>query len=195
MSRTRSLRRGTVALAVTSLACAVGSGYAGDTIRTASSPYEQLAIQETNTLAQGQPQRIPGRPPDMPQPSPIPPAADPMPPPGTIGHTYQRRSWLIPVEKHPRVAMLDVTVSGASEVHVYTTNQYRLADELDGFQDPENPDVWHFETDPLIPGLPHVYRVEAARPEIDPSLADVRYVRLIRGRRVMLEYEPLGVME
>ena len=188
MSGTRSLRLGTFPQIVTLLACAVGSGHAGDAIRPAASPYEQQAIQDSNATTPGQSQRVPGRSSDVPQPSPIPPAADPVPPPGTLGYTYRRRSWRIPVEKHSRVAMLDVTAPGASEVHVYTTNQYRLADELDGFQDPENPDLWHFETDPLIPGLPHVYRVEAARPDIDPSLADVRYVRLIRGRRVTLEY-------
>jgi hypothetical protein len=84
--------------------------------------------------------------------------------------------------------MLDVTVAGASEVHVYNTYQYRLHDELDGFQDPGYPDVWHFESDPLIPGIPHVYRIEAVRDGVAESLPDVRYVRLIRGRRVTLDY-------
>lgn len=115
-------------------------------------------------------------------------ADGPVPPPGTLGRTYQRRSWPVPVEKHPRVAMLEVRAPGATEVRVYTTYEYRLTDELDGFQDAHDPDLWHFESDTLIPGLPHVYRVEAVRPGISPTLVDVRWVRLIRGRLVTLDY-------
>lgn len=107
------------------------------------------------------------------------------PPPGTLGTTYRRQSWPIPADRHPRVAMLDIRApKGATEIRVFNTYEYRQEDEVDGFQDLDDPCIWHFETDPLLPGIPHVYRVEA---DIDGQ-CDVRYVRLIRGRRVVLEF-------
>jgi hypothetical protein len=82
--------------------------------------------------------------------------------------------------------MLDVRApAGATSVRVLTTYEYREEDEIEGFQDLQDPCVWHFETKPLIPGIPHVYRVEAER----AGCVDARMVRLIRGRRVTLEYE------
>jgi len=114
--------------------------------------------------------------------APLPPL---VPPPGTLGLTYQRQSWLIPASKHPRIAMLDVRVpAGATSVRVYTTCQYREEDEIAGFQDPQDPCVWHFETNPLVPGTPHVYRVESD----GAGGNDWRMVRLIRGRRVTLGF-------
>jgi len=114
--------------------------------------------------------------------APLPPVT---PPPGTLGVTYARQSWPIPADRHPRVAMLDVRApAGATNVRVFTTYEYREEDEIDGFRDPHDPCVWHFETRPLIPGIPHVYRVEAQA----GTCVDARLVRLIRGRRVTLEY-------
>jgi hypothetical protein len=114
--------------------------------------------------------------------APLPPL---VPPPGTLGYTYARRSWLIPADRHPRIAMLDVRApEGATDVRVLTTYEYREEDEIEGFRDPFNPCVWHFETKPLIPGIPQVYRVVADT----PAGEDARMVRLIRGRRVTLEY-------
>jgi hypothetical protein len=108
-----------------------------------------------------------------------------IPPPGTLGLTYQRQSWLIPASKHPRIAMLDVRApAGATSVRVFTTYQHREEDEIEGFQDLQDPCVWHFETKPLLPGIPHVYRVESD----GAAGSDWRMVRLIRGRRVTLEF-------
>ena len=81
--------------------------------------------------------------------------------------------------------MLDVRApAGATSVRVFTTYQFREEDEIEGFQDLNDPCVWHFETEPLLPGIPHVYRVEAQ----GPTGIDWQMVRLIRGRRVTLEY-------
>lgn len=114
--------------------------------------------------------------------APLPPV---LPPRGTLGTTYLRPSWLIPASKHPRIAMIDVRApAGATKVRVLTTYQFREEDEIAGFQDLQDPCVWHFETQPLLPGIPHVYRVEAD----GPTGVDARFVRLIRGRRVTLEY-------
>lgn len=115
--------------------------------------------------------------------APLPPI---LPPPGTLGTTYRRRSWRIPANRHPRIAMLDVRApAGAASVRVLTTYEYREEDEIEGFQDPNEPRLWHFESKPLIPGIPHVYEVvvDGERGE------DARFVRLIRGRRVALDFE------
>jgi hypothetical protein len=115
----------------------------------------------------------------------LPVSATVPPPPGALGTTYRRQSWPIPADRHPRVAMLDIRApQGATEVRVFNTYEYREEDEVAGFQDVADPCIWHFETDPLIPGIPHVYRVEA---DVDGQ-CDARYVRLIRGRRVVLEF-------
>jgi hypothetical protein len=114
--------------------------------------------------------------------APLPPI---VPPPGTLGVTYQRQSWLIPANRHPRIAVLDVRApAGATSVRVYTTYQYREEDEIAGFQDLHDPCVWHFETDPLVPGIPHIYRVESQ----GANCTEVKMVRLSRGRRVTLEF-------
>lgn len=114
--------------------------------------------------------------------APLPPV---IPPPGTLGTTYLRQSWATPANRHPRIAMLDVRAPiGSTGVRVFTTYSYREEDEIEGFQDPVDPCLWHFETQPLLPGIPHVYRVESQ----GAAGSDARMVRLIRGRRVTLEY-------
>jgi hypothetical protein len=113
---------------------------------------------------------------------------DPSPPPGTIGQTYQLRSKPVPVDMHPRVALLDVYVPNATNVFVHDMNPYRTQDRLDGFQDVENPDMWHFETEPLYPGLPRIYRIEARIPGDDGPRMEERYVRLIMGRVLELRF-------
>lgn len=110
------------------------------------------------------------------------------PPPGTLGTTYQRRSWSLPAEKHPRVAMLDVRVNGAASVNVFNTYEYREWDQLDGFRNETDSGLWHFESRPLVPGVPHIYRVEARVPGPSGESTHVRYVRLIWGRRVELTF-------
>ncbi|REJ89127.1 MAG: hypothetical protein DWQ34_20430 [Planctomycetota bacterium] len=108
---------------------------------------------------------------------------EPPPPPGSLGRTYQLRSWSIPADRHPRVAMLDLHIPGASTVRVVNDYEYRNEDEIEGFQDLDDPSLWHFESEELTPGVPHIYRVEATV----NGAKDIRFVRLIRGRR--LEYD------
>jgi hypothetical protein len=110
------------------------------------------------------------------------------PPPGTIGRTYQMKSRPVPVKMHPRAAIVDVRVPNAKNVRVHDMNVYRTQDFLDGFQDPEDPDVWHFTSDPLTPGLNHLYRIEAVFDGADGKSTDERYVRLIMGRVIEIEF-------
>lgn len=112
-------------------------------------------------------------------PSTIPQPPDAGPPPGTLGRTYYLPSRPLPASKHPRIGMLDICAPGVEELVLVDTNEYREEDYVDGYRDAVNPALWHFETDPLIPGLPHIYRVEA---RCGGVTTDVRYVRLIRGR-------------
>lgn len=107
-------------------------------------------------------------------------------PPGTLGETYHRPSRPVPVDKHPRVAMIDVRAPSGSFVIVRWTNDFRTEETLKGYQDDQDPSIWHFESKPLIPGLSHIHRVEIYQggPGTDPT--DVRYVRLIMGRIVSL---------
>ncbi len=111
------------------------------------------------------------------------------PPPGTIGRTYQMKSRPVPVSMHPRSAIVDVRVKNAKDVRVHDMNVYRTEDYLEGFQDHLDPTMWHFTAEPLIPGIPHICRVEA---HFDgPDGRDVkqeRYVRLIMGRVIEVEF-------
>jgi|GEM_PF-2049814 len=96
------------------------------------------------------------------------------PPPGTLGQTYKRRSRLIEDSKHPRV--------GVVEVH--------LPEDVDvsaqGLKIKWTGKVWRLESDPLLPGIPHIYEVKASWGE--GSQPQVRTVRLIMGRIVDLEF-------
>ncbi|MFG0333244.1 MAG: hypothetical protein ACF8TS_07785 [Maioricimonas sp. JB049] len=109
------------------------------------------------------------------------------PPPGTLGRTYRLRSRPVPVEKHPRVAMIDVHVENAVDVTVRGTNDYRVEDTLDGFQDVDDPSLWRFESKPLIPGLPHIYEVDVEYATPEGTKTRQLYVRLIMGRIVELK--------
>lgn len=124
---------------------------------------------------------------------PVPPAAVPTtpvpeavaPPPGTLGRSYQIPTRLVPADKHPRVAMLDVHVTGVDDVVVSSTNEYREDSDVKGYQDEEDPSVWHFETKPLVPGIPYVYKVETYKGK---QVQEVRYVRMLRGRIIDLTF-------
>jgi hypothetical protein len=107
------------------------------------------------------------------------PPADVGPPPGTLGRTYYLPARPVSASKHPRVAMLEVCAPGVEELVLVDTNEFREEDYVDGYRDLQDPNLWRFETDPLIPGLPHIYRLEA---RCGGVTTDVRYVRLIRGR-------------
>lgn len=106
------------------------------------------------------------------------------PPPGTLGQTYLRPTRPVPVDKHPRVSIIDITANGATQIKVYGTNEYRTKDGITGFQDRRNASLWRFESEPLVPGVPHIYRVDAYFGES----VQHRYVRLVPGRIVTLEF-------
>jgi hypothetical protein len=99
----------------------------------------------------------------------------PGPPPGTLGKTYQRPTRMIAWDKHPRIGMVDIEVLDSMRVglahdvkiKVITQDIYNNNKPLEGFFGEDN--VWHFESDPLLPLVPHIY--------------DVRF-ELIRERRV-----------
>ena len=97
-----------------------------------------------------------------------------VPPPGTLGQTYRRRSRVIEDTKHPRV--------GAVEV--------RLPEDVDvtgtGLKVKWTGKVWRLESEPLLPGVPHIYEIKAYWGEgTEPQ---IRTVRLIMGRIVDLEF-------
>ncbi len=100
-------------------------------------------------------------------------------PPGTLGWTYRRKSHAIPSDKHPRTAMLAVRNSvGASILSAQNMGGFRMKSG-----------VWLFETSrPLDFGASHIVRVEARSTlqEVEPS--SVRFVRLIPGRLVYLDF-------
>lgn len=111
--------------------------------------------------------------------------------PGTIGNAYMRPTRTMPAdgpEGHPRDAGLDIYAPGATDIRVVALNRQR--DEMVGYRDPENDDIWEFVTKrPLIPGIQHVYQVYAIFPETG-RVPQTRRVRLIMGRIVELSYKP-----
>ena len=82
--------------------------------------------------------------------------------------------------------MIDVRASTASFVIVRWTNDSRMEETLKGYQDDQDPSIWHFESKPLLPGLSHIHRVEIYQGGPGSAPTDVRYVRLIMGRIVNL---------
>lgn len=122
-----------------------------------------------------------------PGPSPV-TVTDGSPPPGTLGQTYQRAMRPIPVEKHPRISIVDVRVTGATDVKVYGTNEYRTKDGVAGFRDRRDANLWHFESEPLMPGVPHIYRVEAKFGKGRDAPTQERFFRFVPGRIVTLDF-------
>ncbi len=106
------------------------------------------------------------------------------PPPGTLGQTYQRPTRPIPVDKHPRIGIVDVRAPGATAIRVYGTYEYRTKDGFSGFQDRKDPSLWRMESDPLVPGIPHIYRVVAKYGDT----AQEKYIRMVPGRIVTLDF-------
>ena len=115
---------------------------------------------------------------------PLPMTPDVGPPPGTLGQTYQRPMKPIPVDKHPRVSIIDVRAPGATTIKVYGTNEFRTKDGFVGFQDRKDASIWRFESEPLTPGVPHIYRVVAKYGETSRE----KYLRLVPGRIVTLDF-------
>ena len=105
------------------------------------------------------------------------------PPPGTIGQTYTRISHPIPVDEHPRTAMLAVRDNRQVEhLRVQRMGGFRM----------EN-GIWLFETErPTIPGVENIVRVEARHEPEDIAPYKVLFVRLIPGRIVYLDWASLA---
>lgn len=115
-------------------------------------------------------------------PVPVTPGAnrfDVVPPPGTLSQTYRRRSSLIPDDKHPRVAAVEVYLPEDVDVSAR------------GLKSSWTGKVWRLESkEPLLPGLPHIYAIKAEKRNAEGEVisTDVRWVRLIMGRVVDLEF-------
>ncbi|QDT56267.1 hypothetical protein Pan44_43190 [Caulifigura coniformis] len=110
-------------------------------------------------------------------------------PPGTLGQTYVRPSAPVPAVKHPRAGMIDVRATGATSVSVQWTHPYRLEDELEGFVDAKDKDVFHFEEKQMLPGVPYIVRIEARYGTEDNPRYEERYARLIMGRIVSVDFD------
>ncbi|HVJ67854.1 MAG TPA: hypothetical protein VM510_07720 [Caulifigura sp.] len=110
-------------------------------------------------------------------------------PPGTLGRTYIRPSVPVPAVKHPRAGLIDVRAPGATSVSVQWTHPYRLTDELDGFVDAKDKDVFHFEEKQMLPGVPYIVRIEARFGTEDEPRYEERYARLIMGRIVSVDFD------
>lgn len=96
------------------------------------------------------------------------------PPPGTIGQTYKRKTRLIDDKKHPRIGIVDVYLPEDVDVTSPGTKVKWTGK------------CWRLESDPLIPGVPHIYEIKAQWNEnTEPQY---RSVRLIMGRIVDLEW-------
>ena len=100
-------------------------------------------------------------------------------PPGTLGQTYTRVSHAIPLDKHPRTGMLAVKDNG--KVPYLTVGIMGGVKMKNG--------IWLFEsTRPLDPGACQIVRVEARETPQDVEPYATRFVRLIPGRIVYLEF-------
>ena len=99
--------------------------------------------------------------------------------PGTVGQTYSRVSHPIPENEHPRTAMLAVRDKRAV--------RYLTVQRMGGFRMQNG--IWLFETTlPLYPGQDNIVRVEARRERADVQPYEVKFVRLIPGRIVYLDF-------
>lgn len=101
------------------------------------------------------------------------------PPPGTLSQTYQRRTTLMPDDKHPRDAMVEVYLPENVDVTAR------------GLKPKWTGEVWQLATsEPLLPGRPHIYAIRADWRDKEGNITktEVRWVRLIMGRVVELEF-------
>lgn len=132
--------------------------------------------------------------------------------PGTLGLTYQLPSKRVNWDKHPRAGLLEITVSDdtfrslgdAEEIKITVEDEAGHFEELEGYFGDD--DKWHFESEPLYPGIPHIYdvKLEVVRMqkkrerkgdkmiewEVERHVRDLglRRLRLIPGRTVYLSY-------
>ena len=98
------------------------------------------------------------------------------PPAGTLGHTYHRRTRPLDEKQHPRVGVVEVQLS-----ENYDVSGKGLKSKWTG-------KVWELESDPLLPGIPHIFEVKAEWGPEGARKKEVRTVRLIMGRTVDLEF-------
>ncbi len=131
---------------------------------------------------------------------------------GTLGRTYQLPSKRVNSTKHTRVGLLEISVSDDTFRHLAADEEIKVTvedeaghfDELEGFFGED--EKWHFESEPLYTGIPHIYDVkfEIVRTdkkreqkgdkmivrEIETKVRDIgiRRLRLIPGRTVYLNY-------
>lgn len=99
-----------------------------------------------------------------------------MPPPGTLGHTYHRRSRVLEDKVHPRVGIVDVHLS-----ENYDVSAKGLKSKWTGKH-------WELVSDPLLPGVPHIFEIKAEWGPENARKKEIRTVRLIMGRAVDLEF-------
>lgn len=100
-------------------------------------------------------------------------------PPGTLGQTYLRVSHPVPLDKHPRTGML--AVKDNCNVPYLTVGNMGGVKMKNG--------IWLFEsTRPLDPGACQIVRVEARETPQDVEPYATRFVRLIPGRIVYLDF-------
>jgi hypothetical protein len=125
---------------------------------------------------------------------PAPPVDDPLadgPPPGTLGRTYLVPTEPVPDDKHPRVGMLKVTVpKGYAAAELARDPRFKLVvsvrddaghfKPLKGFLGEDG--IWQFESEPLYPGIPHIYEVRADIVRVD-TVVEARYGREIETEK------------
>ena len=101
-------------------------------------------------------------------------------PPGTVGQTYSRPSHPVPVDEHPRTGMLAVRDDGSIP--------FLSVQNMGGIKMKSG--IWLFESRrPLDPGACQIVRVEARKTAADIEPYSTRFVRLIPGRIVYLDFE------
>ena len=142
----------------------------------------------------------------------LPRTPDVAPPPGTLGRTYIKTSRRVPWDKHPRTAMVEIEVDETVlssvpqdlqlKISVQDVNEY--LGPLNGFRGDDG--KWHFESEPLLPGVPHIHRCnfevvrlttkverlygQRIETQSEEKIRDLgtRTIRLISGRIVDLKF-------
>ncbi|HID20848.1 MAG TPA: hypothetical protein EYP14_00395 [Planctomycetaceae bacterium] len=123
---------------------------------------------------------------------PSPRTPDVRPLPGTLGLTYRQPSRPVPWDKHPRTGMVEVTILDETrerlakeypdaELKVTVSDIRNFFKPLDGYLGKDG--LWHFESDPLYPGIPHIYDVKFE------MIRKVHKVEIKYGHRVEYDEE------
>jgi len=139
-----------------------------------------------------------------------------VPPPGNLGVTYRRPSRLVAWDQHPRAAMLEIALPESVtegtvkegeglQVRVTVQDHRNYFEPLEGHIGDD--DRWVFESDPLIPGIPHIYNIKVAlvrvrtvkdkrwgrvyETQVEDKVRVIGYrqVRLVRGRILEMNFE------